>query len=163
MSLVSSCSCLCSIYWSQVLSHEWRYSWSSADRRCFNYIGAVNIFIIKVWLILQIWQYFYFTVGLLVPVDALLSWRKTPGGLSLSYFSKEFQTTRFAPFTFCHDIYCTGMLFTHKAGWLWLHVLFCFSDQQIHWQTVSCFMDLLYRYCVGAWISNCAQRFTCMM
>ena len=26
--------------WSQVLSREWRCSWSSADRRCFNYIWA---------------------------------------------------------------------------------------------------------------------------
>ena len=34
MSLVSACSCLCEIYWSQVLSWEWRCSWSSVDRRC---------------------------------------------------------------------------------------------------------------------------------
>ena len=26
------------IHWSQVLSREWRFSWSSADRRCSNYI-----------------------------------------------------------------------------------------------------------------------------
>ena len=38
MFLVSSCSCLCSIQWSQVLSPEWRCSWSSADRRCSNYV-----------------------------------------------------------------------------------------------------------------------------
>ena len=30
-------SFLCSIHWSQVLSWEWRCSWSSADRRCSNY------------------------------------------------------------------------------------------------------------------------------
>ena len=45
MSLVSSFSCLCTIYWSQVLSREWRCSWSSADRRCSNYIWVVNNFI----------------------------------------------------------------------------------------------------------------------
>ena len=45
MSLVSSCSCLSTIYWSQVLSREWRCSWSSADRRCSNYVWMVNIFI----------------------------------------------------------------------------------------------------------------------
>ena len=28
--VVSICSCLCAIYWSQVLSGEWRCSWSSA-------------------------------------------------------------------------------------------------------------------------------------
>ena len=42
MFLVSTCSCLCAIYWSQVLSGEWRCSWSSADRRCSNYIWVIN-------------------------------------------------------------------------------------------------------------------------
>ena len=40
--LVSSCSCLCPIYWSQALSLEWRCSWSNADRRCSNYICVIN-------------------------------------------------------------------------------------------------------------------------
>ena len=31
MCLVSSGSCLCPIYWSQVLSREWRCSWSTDD------------------------------------------------------------------------------------------------------------------------------------
>ena len=40
-------SCLCPIQWSQVLSHEWRSSWSSADRCCSNYryIWVINNFI----------------------------------------------------------------------------------------------------------------------
>ena len=42
MFLVLACSCLCSIYWRQVLSGEWRCSWSSADRRCSNYIWVIN-------------------------------------------------------------------------------------------------------------------------
>ena len=42
MILVSSCSCLCPIYWSQVWSWEWRCSWSSADRRCSIYIWVIN-------------------------------------------------------------------------------------------------------------------------
>ena len=42
MFLVSSCSCLYPIHWSQVLSREWRCSWSSADRRCSNYIWVMN-------------------------------------------------------------------------------------------------------------------------
>ena len=42
MFLVSSCSCLYPIRWSQVLSWEWRCSWSSADRRCSNYIWLIN-------------------------------------------------------------------------------------------------------------------------
>ena len=42
MLLVSSCSCLYPIRWSQVFSWEWRCSWSSADRRCSNYIWVIN-------------------------------------------------------------------------------------------------------------------------
>ena len=42
MLLISSCSCLYLIRWSQVLSWEWRCSWSSADRRCSNYIWVIN-------------------------------------------------------------------------------------------------------------------------
>ena len=45
MFLVSSRSCLRSIHWSQVLSWEWRCCWSSADRRCSNYIWVINNFI----------------------------------------------------------------------------------------------------------------------
>ena len=45
MFLVFSCSCLRSIHWRQVLSWEWRCSWSSADRRCSNYIWVINNFI----------------------------------------------------------------------------------------------------------------------
>ena len=45
MFIVSSCSCLCAIYWSQVLSREWRCSWCSADRRCSNCIWVINNFL----------------------------------------------------------------------------------------------------------------------
>ena len=40
--LVSSCRCLCSIHWHQVLRRKWRCSWSSAGRRCSNYIWVIN-------------------------------------------------------------------------------------------------------------------------
>ena len=42
MPLVSSGNCLYPIRWSQMLSWEWRCSWSSADRRCSNYIWVIN-------------------------------------------------------------------------------------------------------------------------
>ena len=45
MFLVSSYSCLNPIRWSQVLSQEWRYSWSSTERRCSNFIRVINNFI----------------------------------------------------------------------------------------------------------------------
>ena len=46
MFLVSSCSFLSPIYWSHVLSWEWRCSWSSANRRCSNYIWVINNLIV---------------------------------------------------------------------------------------------------------------------
>ena len=42
MFLVSSCNCLCPIRWSQVSNRKWRCSWSSADKRCSNYIWVIN-------------------------------------------------------------------------------------------------------------------------
>ena len=45
MFLISSCSCLCPIQWSQVISWEWRCSWSNAGRECFNYIWVIKNFI----------------------------------------------------------------------------------------------------------------------
>ena len=54
--LVSCRSCLCPIHWSQMLSREQRCSWSSADRRCSNYIWVIKNFIAtKVRLILEVW------------------------------------------------------------------------------------------------------------
>ena len=32
----------CALYWGQVLSGEWRCSWSNADRWCSNYIWVIN-------------------------------------------------------------------------------------------------------------------------
>ena len=44
---VSSCLAVVffPIHWSQVLSGEWRCSWSSTDRQCSNYIWVMNKFI----------------------------------------------------------------------------------------------------------------------
>ena len=39
-----SCRCLCPIHWSYVLSREWS-SWSSANRRCSNYIWVISNYI----------------------------------------------------------------------------------------------------------------------
>ena len=44
MFLISSFSYLCLIHWIQVLSREWRCSWSSADRRFSNYIWVIQQF-----------------------------------------------------------------------------------------------------------------------
>ena len=42
MFLPSSWSCLSPIHWSQILSGEWRCSWSSTDRRYSSYIWLIN-------------------------------------------------------------------------------------------------------------------------
>ena len=42
MILVSFCSCLGPMHWSQVLNREWRCSWSSTGRWCSKYIWAIN-------------------------------------------------------------------------------------------------------------------------
>ena len=60
MLLVSSSSCLYPICWSQVLSWEWRCSWSSAERRCSKYIWVINNLIANLsasYIILETWRY----------------------------------------------------------------------------------------------------------
>ena len=60
------CSCLCVMYWSKVLSREWRCSWSSVDRRCSNYIWVINNFILLLRRIL--YQRYYGLVAAVSPV-----------------------------------------------------------------------------------------------
>ena len=45
MLLVSSCSCLFLIFWSQVLSRERICRWSSAEMRCSNFLCVINNFV----------------------------------------------------------------------------------------------------------------------
>ena len=42
---VSFCSCICPIHWRRVLSREWICRWSSAHKRCPNYIWVISKFI----------------------------------------------------------------------------------------------------------------------
>ena len=44
VSRLVACSCLCLVHLSQVFSREWRCSWSSAGRRCSNYVWMINNF-----------------------------------------------------------------------------------------------------------------------
>ena len=45
MFLIWFCSCLFPIHWSQVLSWEWKCSWSNAERQCSNYFWVLHNFI----------------------------------------------------------------------------------------------------------------------
>ena len=58
MFLASSCSYLCAVYWSQVLSREWRFSWSSITTSEWSTILLST----KVRLILETWRYMYVTI-----------------------------------------------------------------------------------------------------
>ena len=51
MFLFSSCSCLCQIHCKQILSREWRCSWSSADTSEW----STSLLPTKLWLILEVW------------------------------------------------------------------------------------------------------------
>ena len=69
MFLDSACSCPHTVYWSQVFSGEWRCRWSSADRRCSNYIWVINDFItyssapyIRDLMVIQLQIYFALTL-----------------------------------------------------------------------------------------------------
>ena len=75
MILVSSCICLCPIYWIQVLSREWRCSWSSADRRCSNYNWVINNLIAyKGAAYIRDWQYIVYIYVLSL---TLSPWQRT--------------------------------------------------------------------------------------
>ena len=87
MFFISSCSCLYPIHWSQVLSREWRCSWSSADRRGYNYISERSIILLPtaVCLILEVWWYVFIvlvygtsTLNSLSPSHAVVYWFRGP-------------------------------------------------------------------------------------
>ena len=59
MFLVASCSCLCPIHWSQVLSREWRCSWSVPTGNAPTTSEWSTILLPKEHLILEIWWYIY--------------------------------------------------------------------------------------------------------
>ena len=60
MFLVLSCSCLCPIHWSQMLSQEWRCNWSrtTGDTPTTSVWSAISL-PNKVHLTLEVWWYYY--------------------------------------------------------------------------------------------------------
>ena len=58
MILISSCGCLRPIYWSQVLSREWRCGWSSAAPTTSEW-STISL-LTNVHLILEVWRYSYY-------------------------------------------------------------------------------------------------------
>ena len=95
MLLISSCSCLYPIRWSQVLSWEWRCSWSSADRRCSNYIWVINNLIV----------YLSATYIRDLTVGWLLQWQLTHWGLRTPSWSCVFREWPGALLLTCINLY----------------------------------------------------------
>ena len=121
MILVSSSSCLCPIHWSLVLSREWRYSWSSADRRCSNYI----------WVIMNLitYQGASYIRGLMVPpsehmmqklhhyVETTLFWRKNDITVQCRYIVVNYLTNINKRHLIAHPL-GYGVCFVNQAyGW----------------------------------------------
>ena len=118
MFFVLSCNCLCAIYWSLVLSREWRCSCSSADKWCSNYIWVVNNFTANLGVL---YYMFYSTVCRTQLIDHCHSLpdRMTcvgQGGVCLNYrhypssqpWDKDWLT-----WWVCWLMPDTGMLYTH--------------------------------------------------
>ena len=99
MFLVSACSCLCAIYWSQLLSRELICSWSNADRWCSNCIWMTNN-LIAYWsaayirdLTAYFCSFFFQVVGVLffpaVVVETLLVMTNQPPLDACTYFGLD--------------------------------------------------------------------------
>ena len=133
MFLVSSCSCLCPIHWSQVLSQELKCIWSSADRRCSNYIWVINNFIAyQCVLILEVWQYIY------------ISWSRIHHWWSSRHLGKTVEQSIFCDWdwlTLCSLITHTHTTDNQAAIWIriWssLHFGLGLSDSMLHDHTYT--------------------------
>ena len=77
MFLISSCSCLCPIHWSQVLCREWRCSWNSTTGNDPNYIWVIiNFITYKGATYIRGLKVYHFSYSLItvVPVLHISSW-----------------------------------------------------------------------------------------
>ena len=87
---VSSCSCVCPIHWSQVLSQEWICSWSSADIWVINnfiacwgttYFRGFTVFVQQSLDLNCIWKIVrYFPVDILC-TNVVKPWHTVPCGV----------------------------------------------------------------------------------
>ena len=123
MSLLSSCICLCPIHWSHVLSREWRCSWSSADRRCSNYIWVINKFI--VWRAGLLWSQQDFDWRWSVPLFKCL----TVLEFSFILFDLCLLIT-FFNFIMNYVPIVTFWIFTYHKIWI-LSIMFCFYPRPV--------------------------------
>ena len=75
MFLVSPCTCLYPIHWSQVLGWEWRYSWISADQRCSNFIWVITNYIAYEGVfILHVWRNLIYIINIMACADLAMPW-----------------------------------------------------------------------------------------
>ena len=111
MFLVSSCSCLCPIHGSHVVSREWRCSWSNGDRRCSKHIWVITILLpSNVWLVLEVWRYIRF---LSTHILLMIIWKRFP-----YYYDDVNKCKHFPPYwPFVRGIHRSPMNSPHKDQW----------------------------------------------
>ena len=59
MFLISSCSCICQIHWSQVLSQEWRCNWSDTGAAPTTCEWSSILLFTTMRRILEVWRYIF--------------------------------------------------------------------------------------------------------
>ena len=137
MILVSCCSCLCPNNWSQVLSREWRCSWSSADRRCCNYIWAINNFI-------ACWGASYIRdLTVYAITDVAISY--VGGGCTIicCRFHTYPGTAEFCFFYYCAVLWCAQIIEYIMARWLYSFV------GKLHTPSLSSLYGCSWKYCTS--------------
>ena len=128
MFLVSLRSCLRSIHWSQVLSWEWRCSWSSADRRCSNYIWVINNYIGLLFPDFRLWSS---SCNLLAPWSLNSLWPSNTMILwCLWTLSSLFQLMVYVPSHYLNQVIVNLVLRN-------LIELQTFSFEKLHWKMSS--------------------------
>ena len=145
MIFVSYRSCLCPIHWSQMLSREWRCSWSSADKRCSNYIWVNNSFIAFSCATyvrgLTVYMYIYIYIPFMIwGTDSHLggSWRQR--------FPMSFGTNN------THTVWGDFLLviyvhqFISSWNYIWCMLLLCYQEHEIAF------------LCTDPWPFHCSEH-----
>ena len=163
MFLVSTCSCICPSYWCQVLSGEWRCSWSSADtgaapiksewstnllpvkvsyvRDLTVYIDIVALFIKQVSSLPQsVFLHFYFTLSKLSVDDLATIETRGTLGIAITRFTDNIlfcmSRRKFMILTFGFNVHFSEDINTYP------YLKSIILDR--HWN-VECRWDLLCR------------------
>ena len=159
MFVVSSCSCLCPIHWNQVLSWEWRCSWSSTGRRCsiypewstfFAYKDATyirSLMVVSVFMSLV-------SVPVCLPTCLAVSIHRYIICLCFSGAQKYVETKTGKLWTFPQNdksaMFIKGTITRHYGVQLCIHSTLCMMNIQHEWNCIfanvkPCMNSLIYK------------------